>query len=99
VRRKTYTTSWDAAAIAASAHVRCADFVRLHRLVQDGDLAEARALSRELAALSAALFAEPNPAVIKGLLARQGWLSDELRAPMLPASRGAIDRAEALSRR
>ncbi len=88
-----------AGAITASAHVRCDDFVRMHRLLREGALAEARALSRELAAVSAALFAEPNPAVIKGVLARQGWLSDELRAPMLRASRAAVDRAESLSRR
>jgi 4-hydroxy-tetrahydrodipicolinate synthase len=70
----------------------------MFRLVQGGALAEARALSRELAALSTALFAEPNPAVIKGVLARQGWLVDELRAPMLRASGDAVDRAEGLSR-
>lgn len=32
------------------------------------------------------MFAEPNPGPIKTLLARHGWLSDELRLPMTSAS-------------
>jgi 4-hydroxy-tetrahydrodipicolinate synthase len=51
-----------------------------------------------LKSLVDALFAEPNPGVIKGVLALQGWLADELRAPMHTAARAAVDRAEVLSR-
>jgi 4-hydroxy-tetrahydrodipicolinate synthase len=36
--------------------------------------------------LTKACFAEPNPAPLKAALARQGWLRDELLAPMQPAS-------------
>ncbi len=31
-------------------------------------------------------FSEPNPGPLKAMLARQGWLRNELRAPMTPAS-------------
>jgi len=85
-------------AITASSHVRTADFVRLHRLIGEGRLAEARSLWHHLRGLVAALFAEPNPGVIKGVLARQGWLAEELRAPMHTAARAAVDRAALLSR-
>lgn len=85
-------------AITASSHVRTADFVRLHRLIGEGRLLEARSLWHHLRGLVDALFAEPNPGVIKGVLARQGWLADELRAPMHTAAWAAVDRAELLSR-
>lgn len=87
-----------AGAITASSHLRAADFVRLHRWMAEGRLAEARRLWHHLSGLVGALFAEPNPCVIKGVLARQGWLADEVRAPMRTAARVAVERAEALSR-
>ncbi|MFO1330640.1 MAG: 4-hydroxy-tetrahydrodipicolinate synthase [Rubrivivax sp.] len=85
-----------AGAIVASAHVATADFVALHRAVVDHRLDEARALWRRLAPLTHVLFAEPNPAPVKGVLARQGWIADELRAPMQPAGAVTVDAACAL---
>ena len=82
-------------AITASAHLATADFVHLHRCLADNRLAEARTLWRRLQPLTRTCFAEPNPAPIKAALARGGWLQDELRPPMLPASTGT---AEALIR-
>jgi 4-hydroxy-tetrahydrodipicolinate synthase len=75
-----------AGGITASAHLATARFVQLARLLQTSRLAEARALWRQLAPITQAAFAEPNPAVIKCALARQGWLDDGLRPPMLPAT-------------
>ncbi|HSW07709.1 4-hydroxy-tetrahydrodipicolinate synthase family protein [Aquabacterium sp.] len=72
-------------AIAASAHLRADLFVQLHRLLQQQRLHEAQALWRALRPLAQALFAEPNPMVVKAVLAQQGWLRNELRAPMQPA--------------
>ncbi len=80
-----------AGAITASAHLATGAFVRLAALLRGGGLAEARALWRRLAPITQAAFAEPNPAVIKGALARQGWLADGLRAPMLPAAASSVD--------
>ena len=79
-----------AGSIAASAHFATAHFVALHRLLRNQRLVEARALWRPLAALTRAVFTEPNPMVIKGALASQGWLSNTLRAPMQPASAASI---------
>ena len=63
------------------------------RLLREGGaLTEARTLWRRLAPITQAAFAEPNPAVIKGALARQGWLADVLRAPMLPAAPDNVTR-------
>ncbi len=80
-----------AGAITASAHLATGAFVRLAALLRAGGLAEARALWRRLAPLTQAAFAEPNPAVIKGALARQHRLADVLRPPMLPAARASVD--------
>jgi 4-hydroxy-tetrahydrodipicolinate synthase len=84
-----------AGAIAASAHFATDRFARL---VRDAGRAEAEALLP----LVLALFAEPNPAVLKGLLHRQGRIATpDVRMPMAGASAAAVDRAaralEALS--
>jgi 4-hydroxy-tetrahydrodipicolinate synthase len=42
-----------------------------------------------------ALFAEPNPSVVKGVLAAQGWCGPALRAPLLAASASAVQAADA----
>lgn len=81
-----------AGGITASAHLATAGFVRLAALLRGGgSLIEARSLWRRLAPVTQAAFAEPNPAVIKGALARQGWLADVLRAPMQNAAPAGID--------
>ena len=73
-------------AIAASAHVRPDLFVALADVVSAGDLALGRALFHQLAPLIQALGSEPNPAPVKAMLAGQGLIRNELRAPMTSAS-------------
>jgi 4-hydroxy-tetrahydrodipicolinate synthase len=76
-----------AGAIAAAAHFATDRFARL---VRDAGREDAEALLP----LVLALFAEPNPAVVKGLLHRQGRIpTPEVRMPMAAASPGAVDRA------
>lgn len=72
--------------IASSAHLLPEWHVRMVALLRDGRLADARRLSVALQPLVAALFAEPNPAPVKALLAAQGWCEDGLRLPFVPAS-------------
>jgi len=80
--------------ILASAHLCTSGFARLVRLWQDGQAAQARELGHRLAPLSQALFAEPNPVVIKVVLHRQGQIpSPAVRLPLLPASPDAADAA------
>ncbi|WP_070886391.1 4-hydroxy-tetrahydrodipicolinate synthase [Pseudomonas sp. D2-3] len=73
-------------AISAAAHVRTADFARVVSLLREGDLFAGRALFRQLLPWIRLAFAEPNPAPVKAMLALQGLINDELRAPMLCCS-------------
>lgn len=73
-------------AISAAAHVSPQRFVALYRAVVEQRLHDARAIFRELAPLIRLMFAEPSPGPVKALLAQQGWIRDELRAPMTVAS-------------
>jgi 4-hydroxy-tetrahydrodipicolinate synthase len=73
-------------AIAASAHVGTARFVRMLALLRAGDLPAARAVWRDLVPWIELAFSEPNPAVIKAALAHGGELHNELRAPMQQAT-------------
>ncbi|WP_017626794.1 dihydrodipicolinate synthase family protein [Nocardiopsis chromatogenes] len=80
--------------ITASANVRTADFAELVALWRRGDAGPARRLGAELARLSAALFAEPNPTVIKGVLHAQGRIpSPAVRMPLLAAAADSVDTA------
>lgn len=83
-------------AIAASAHVRPERFVALYRALSAGRLDEARRIFHELAPLIQALFAEPNPAPVKALLAAQGLIRDELRMPMTRAGDALVARLREL---
>jgi 4-hydroxy-tetrahydrodipicolinate synthase len=76
--------------IIASAHVETAAFVALVDAWRAGDAARARPLGHRLSRLSAALFAEPNPTVIKAVLHARGRIpTASVRLPLLPASDGA----------
>jgi len=80
--------------ILASAHVRTAEFARLTDLWREGRANEARELGHRLARLSTALFAEPNPVVIKAVLHRLGEIpSPAVRLPLLPAGGQAVNAA------
>lgn len=74
--------------ILASAHLATAAFARLAAWWQAGQATAAAALGHQLSALSVALFAEPNPAVIKAVLHTQGRIpTPAVRPPLLPAHR------------
>ncbi len=80
--------------ILASAHVATTEFVRLIDAWHAGDVAVARALGGRLGLLSAALFAEPNPTVVKAVLHAQGRIpTPDVRLPLLPAHAGSTSAA------
>ncbi|GAA4936574.1 4-hydroxy-tetrahydrodipicolinate synthase [Nonomuraea thailandensis] len=80
--------------ILASAHVETARFVELAEAWHAGDVVRARALGRRLARLSASLFAEPNPTVLKGVLHARGLIpTPDVRLPLVPASAEAVSQA------
>jgi 4-hydroxy-tetrahydrodipicolinate synthase len=73
--------------VLASAHVATERFVELVDAWRIGDADRARALGHRLAAMSAALFAAPNPTVVKAVLHAQGRIpTPSVRLPLLPAA-------------
>ncbi|WP_049562939.1 4-hydroxy-tetrahydrodipicolinate synthase family protein [Nonomuraea sp. SBT364] len=81
--------------ILASAHLATDRFAELVAAWHAGDVAGARALGHRLARLSAALFTEPNPTVIKGVLHARGLIpTPDVRLPLLPASERAVSQAD-----
>ncbi|WP_371496448.1 dihydrodipicolinate synthase family protein [Kitasatospora sp. NBC_00374] len=75
-----------AGGILASAHLATERFVALEQAWRAGDVSAARALGHRLAGLSKAAFAEPNPAVVKGVLHARGLIpTPDVRLPLLPA--------------
>lgn len=84
-------------AIAASGHVHTRQLVEVMRLIEQGDLKRAQVLWRPLLPLFEAVFAQPNPAPIKALLAQQEHIQPDLRAPMTAASSDLVGRLVAIS--
>jgi 4-hydroxy-tetrahydrodipicolinate synthase len=77
--------------ILASAHVATSGFADLVTMWRSGDAARARDLGHRLSVLSAALFTEPNPTVVKGVLHAQGRIpTPAVRLPLLPAGPDAV---------
>jgi 4-hydroxy-tetrahydrodipicolinate synthase len=83
-----------AGTICASAHVCTERFVAMIECGLAGKVDEGRAHHEALLPVVQACFAEPNPAVFKGVLARQGIIpTPNVRLPLVNASDGAVDRA------
>ncbi|WP_412544077.1 dihydrodipicolinate synthase family protein [Longispora sp. K20-0274] len=73
-------------AILSSAHVATDRYAELVGAWRAGDAARARPLGHRLARLSAALFAEPNPTVVKAALHARGVIpTAAVRLPLLSA--------------
>jgi 4-hydroxy-tetrahydrodipicolinate synthase len=80
--------------ICASAHVLTERFVAMVECGLAGKVDEGRAHHDALLPVVAACFAEPNPAVFKGVLHAQGLIpTPDVRMPMAGASPASIDRA------
>ncbi|MCD2186001.1 4-hydroxy-tetrahydrodipicolinate synthase [Actinomycetospora soli] len=82
-------------AIAASAHAATGRFATMVADGLAGRAAAARAQHAALLPLVTALFAEPNPVVVKALLHATGRIaSPAVRMPLTPASPAALEQAE-----
>jgi 4-hydroxy-tetrahydrodipicolinate synthase len=83
-----------AGTICASAHVCTERFVAMIECGLAGKVDEGRAHAEALLPVTQALFAEPNPAVFKGVLHAQGRIpTADVRLPLLNASPDAVQRA------
>jgi 4-hydroxy-tetrahydrodipicolinate synthase len=83
-----------AGAILASAHLETRLYSDLVNAWRAGEGIRGRALGHRAAPLSAALFAEPNPTVIKAVLHAQGRIpTPAVRMPLLTATPAATDAA------
>jgi len=85
-----------AGAISACAHWQTPRFVDLMEQVRASNLPEARRVWQALLPWVEACFAEPNPAPLKAMLAHAGEVRNELRTPMMPASKELGQRLRAL---
>jgi 4-hydroxy-tetrahydrodipicolinate synthase len=92
-----------AGGILASAHLCTARWAAMADAWRAGDAPRARCLGAPLAPLAAALFAEPNPTVIKAVLHARGRIAaPDVRLPLLPPDpatvAAALDRLTAAER-
>ncbi len=78
-------------AILACANVAPAAYADLVAAWRDGAMERGRELGNRLAPLAAALFAEPNPVVIKAVLAARNLIpTAAVRLPLLPAGPASV---------
>lgn len=83
-------------AIAAATHIRPELYVQMMQHIQRGQLAAARQIFHAMAPLIEQLFAEPNPAPLKAVLAEQGLIHNEIRFPLLNASTPLVENLNGL---
>lgn len=82
--------------ISVTSNVAPADMAKMHKAMDESDLATAREIEVRLIALHKALFCSPSPGPAKYALSRLGLCGDELRLPLVApdeASRRRIDAA------
>ncbi|MEM1059790.1 MAG: 4-hydroxy-tetrahydrodipicolinate synthase [Verrucomicrobiota bacterium] len=60
--------------------------VEMVRAANGNDFTVAEAMHRKYYPLFKGLFLEPNPVCVKYALARQGWMTDDVRLPLTPIS-------------
>jgi 4-hydroxy-tetrahydrodipicolinate synthase len=83
--------------ILASAHLATTQYAQLVAAWRAGDVGTARPLGHRLALLSAALFAEPNPTVIKAVLYAEGRIATpRVRLPLVAAATSTAEEARRL---
>ncbi|MVU78874.1 4-hydroxy-tetrahydrodipicolinate synthase [Nocardia sp. ET3-3] len=83
-------------AILACANVAPGPYAELITAWHAGDLHRGREIGNRLAPVAAALFTEPNPVVVKAVLAAQGRIpTPNVRLPLLPASPNSLSAASA----
>jgi 4-hydroxy-tetrahydrodipicolinate synthase len=87
-----------AGVISVASNLVPADVVRLVKLEREGHRAEADTLNGMLAPLFRDLFIETNPIPIKAAMAMKGWMTNELRLPLVPMSDANRSRLEATLR-
>ncbi|MEX2100076.1 MAG: 4-hydroxy-tetrahydrodipicolinate synthase [Acidimicrobiia bacterium] len=81
-------------AICASAHVCTGRFVEMIECGLAGKVDEGRAHHEALLPVVRACFAEPNPAVFKGVMHAQGRIpTPDVRLPLVNASKQAVEKA------
>jgi 4-hydroxy-tetrahydrodipicolinate synthase len=82
-----------AGGITASAHLCTGRFVAMVECALAGKLEDGRHHAAALLDVVKTAFAEPNPAVFKGVLHAQGRIaSPDVRMPLANASSGAVER-------
>lgn len=83
-----------AGAIAASAHLHPELFAALYQAVIEERLERAREIHHALAPMIGTLYAEPNPAPLKSVLAQLGRMSSKVRSPMVEVSTSTAQAAQ-----
>lgn len=78
-------------AITAAGHILPDKFKKMHNLIKQGKLEQARKIHFFLLPMIRALFMETNPSPIKGAYELLGLCSKETRLPLMPATPKLMD--------
>lgn len=66
--------------------------MQMFRQMEEGNVIAARAIFYRLLPWMQAAFAEPNPSAVKGALALQGLIANEVREPMQACTPATLER-------
>lgn len=81
--------------ISVTANVLPRECAAVQDAMRNGEFAQARKLDAPLQAVHKAMFADASPAPAKYVLAKAGFMAEELRLPMVPCSEAARETVDA----
>ena len=81
--------------ISVTANIAPEQMAKMHKAVQEGDLATAQEIERKFIALHKALFVTPSPGPAKYALAKLGLCSGEVRLPIVAPHDAACEKIDA----
>ena len=81
--------------ISVTANIAPEQMAKMHKAVQDGDLATAQEIERKFIALHKALFVTPSPGPATYALAKLGLCSGEVRLPIVAPHDAACEKIDA----
>ena len=82
--------------ISVTANIEPALVKRLLDAWHNRDIPQMQTIANKLAPISEAMFIEPNPIPVKYVLSQRGFIKNELRLPLTPATKTQLlDKLEA----
>jgi 4-hydroxy-tetrahydrodipicolinate synthase len=85
--------------VSVTANAFCKEVKRVYTLTQKQEIKQAYASQQSLQKINKLLFAETNPIPIKSLLSDMGYITDEVKMPLIKSSQKLKNKLSSASKK